>query len=137
MYLTQYPSLLSFELDSRDSKRRILQASPQALFRPEGLWVWEADESTLIHQISIGLRKQLIIRNTPIPALFFKAGMSYAEFNELVKKNDEGHLHPMKGLPLLPSHQKIRLEVAAIGNQIFIDVEGPLAHVVMWGVTAR
>ena len=137
IYDRRVPAAVSFRLGLEGVERRSLPAAPQALFRPDGLWVWGATPETMIYNIKIGGQTQFLISSAPIPALFFEAGMSFADFNSLLGKDDGTDLRVMASLPQSNPHQKIDCFTVEIGNQIEIDVQGPLTHVVMWGLTIR
>ena len=118
-------------------ERRDLIAGPQALFRGEGLWLWGADESTLIHNIKVGNQTCFnVASNTPIPGLFFEAGLSWEDFEKLIEPIAGGWTHErLKALPPVKPHRRIRMLTAEIGNSLTLDVEGPITHAVMWGLT--
>ena len=134
------PSAVRLTDANPDSRaRRILIAFPQAVFRGEGLWLWGADETTLIHQIKSGNQFCFILSHTGIPGLYFEAGLPFAEFEALVVRERDGS-HPwvherLKSLPRPDPHQRIRIPTAEIGNSLVIDVEGPLSHAVVWGLS--
>lgn len=131
-----WPSAVAFAhtIDPRMRSRRLLMAYPQTLFRPEGLWLWGADETTIVHDMKVGNLTGFTISHVPLPGLFFQAGLSFKEFEALLESPPENWSHArLRERPDIPSHQKIRLNVAEIGNNIVLDVEGPLTHAVMWG----
>lgn len=116
--------------------RRELSAIPQSIFRGQGLWLWGTDETTLIHNIKAGNQCCFMITSTPIPGLYFEAGMSFEEFTALLETpSEEWSRERLKSLPPLRTHQAIRMLTVEIGNSLSLDVEGPLTHAVMWGLT--
>jgi hypothetical protein len=135
---TPWPSAVAFaHLDAPSSRdRRLLLAYPQTLFRPEGLWLWGADETTLVHDIKVGNLTGFTLSHVALPGLFFEAGCSFEDFQKLLEAPPEDWSHArLRERPSIPSHQKIRLNIAEIGNNILIDLEGPLTHAVMWGMS--
>lgn len=118
--------------------RRILMAYPQAIFRGEGLWLWGADETTLIHNIKTGNQNCFSLSHVAIPGLYFEAGLSFEEFEELLEKAPAEWSHErLKKLPPLAAHQRVRMLTAEVGNSLVLDVEGPLTHAVVWGKTVQ
>lgn len=121
----------------RDSvARRDLLAAPQSIFRGEGLWLWGTDESTLVHNIKAGNQNCFSISHTAIPGLYFEAGIPFSEFEKLIEKRPGEWSHErLRELPPMKAHQHIRMLTVEIGNSIVLDVEGPITHAVMWGLT--
>lgn len=116
--------------------RRELTACPQSLFRGEGLWLWGADESTLVHNIKAGNQTCFAISTTAIPGLYFQAGLPFDEFEKLVDAAPGDWSHErLRHLPPVGAHQRLRMFATEIGNSITLDVEGPLTHAVLWGTT--
>jgi len=116
--------------------RRELVAVPQSLFRADGLWLWGTDETTLVHDIKAGNQCCLAISTTPLPGLYFEAGLSFAEFEQLLETRREGWMHErLRALPPMKTHQKVRMLTVEIGNSLSLHVSGPLTHAVMWGKT--
>lgn len=114
--------------------RRLWKAYPQRIFRGDGLWLWGADETTRIHDVRVGSKSMLGMSDSPLPALFFEAGMSFAEFEALLATPRESWKHEaLKRLPVVPAHQKLRMNTAELGMHLLLDVEGPLLHAVLWG----
>lgn len=117
--------------------RRYLMAYPQALFRGSGLWLWGADETTLIHNIKVGNALCFTLDHTGIPGLYFEAGLSFEAFERLLEQGrDESCPWTHEYLQRLPEpacHQHIRTPTLEIGNSLGLDIEGPLTHAVMWG----
>lgn len=122
---------------ARESReRRDLSAQPQSIFRGEGLWLWGADETTLLHDIKAGTQTCFLINRAPLPGLFFEAGLSWEEFEKLVEPIAGGWTHErLRALPPVKPHQRIRMNTVEIGNNLVLDVEGPITHAVMWGLT--
>lgn len=116
--------------------RRLLMAHPQAIFRGEGLWLWGADSTTLIHNIKTGNQTCFTISAVPVPGLFFEAGLSFEDFERLLEKPRAEWSHErLRELPLACPHQRVRMLAAEVGNSLVLDVEGPLTHAVAWGDT--
>lgn len=114
--------------------RRDLMAWPQSLFRAEGLWLWGATEDTLLHNVKVGNQPCCSISTAPLPGLFFEAGMSFADFEQLLASpRAEWTQLRLAQLPEVPQHQKIRMLTAEVGNSMTLDVSGPLTHAVAWG----
>ena len=95
----------------------------------------------MIHQILTGCQQNFLVTLGPIPAIFFEGGMSIAEFNKIVELEESEYfdyrIHSIRKFPLPKPHQKIVTQTVEIGNQLTLDVEGPLTHAVMWGDTIR
>ena len=135
-----WPSAVAFAhtTEPPSHERRLLMAYPQTLFRPEGLWLWGADETTIVHDMKVGNLTGYKLSHVPLPGLFFQAGLSFKDFEALLEDPPENWSHArLRERPAIPSHQKIRMNVAEIGNNIVLDVEGPLTHAVMWGVSVH
>lgn len=116
--------------------RRTLMAYPQAVFKPTGLWLWGCDATTLIHNMKVGNITGYSISHVALPGLYFEAGLSFAEFEKLLDSPTAEWSHErLRALPPFKEHQIIRLNTAEVGNNIVLDVEGPLMHAVMWGKT--
>lgn len=126
-------------LSPRESTtRRELMAYPQLLFRGEGLWLWGSDETTLIHNIKVGNQNCFSISHVAFPGFFFEAGLSFEEFEKLLEPVPGGWTHErLKAVPPAKPHQRIRMLTAEIGNNLVLDVEGPITHAVMWGLSVQ
>lgn len=133
-----FPSAITF-CCTPETGRRHVEAKPQAIFRGEGLWLWGADETTKIHGIFVGCQNCFLLTlSPPIPGLYFEAGLSSADFNMLLTLPRADWQHErLRELPPLPPHQQLRLLTAEVGNNLYLDVEGPIRHAVMWGKTVR
>jgi hypothetical protein len=71
-----------------------------------------------------------------IPGLFFEARIPFEDFEALLEKNPEGWIHEwLVKPPPYASHQLVRLPTAEVGTPIRFDVEGPVRHIALWGVT--
>lgn len=116
--------------------RRLLLAYPQAIFKPTGLWLWGCDPSTLVHNMKVGNITGYLLSHVSVPGLYFEAGLSFADFEKLLDSPTATWSHEkLRELPPLEDHQKICLDTAEVGNNIVLDVEGPITHAVMWGKT--
>lgn len=116
--------------------RRLLLAYPQAIFKPTGLWLWGCDPTTLVHDMKVGNITGYSLSHVALPGLYFEAGLSFEAFETLLEKTTPEWSHEkLKDLPPVREHQKIRLNTAEVGNNIVLDVEGPITHAVMWGKT--
>lgn len=138
MTFNRFPSAVTFRPveDPSSVGRRLLMGYPQALFRGEGLWIWGATPRTLIHDIKTGTQSCFSLSTVAIPGLFFEAGMSFEEFQQLLEKSPEAWTHErLRELPPIRGHQHIRMLTAEIGNTVSLDVEGPITHAVAWGTT--
>lgn len=134
--ISPWPSAVAFAhlTEPTSRERRLLMAYPQAIFRPEGLWLWGTESSTRLYDIKVGNQTGYSISHVALPGLYFQAGLSFAEFEALLEKAPVDWSHArLRELPVIPEHQRIRLNTAEVGNTIVLDVEGPLTHAVMWG----
>lgn len=133
-----FQSAVAFRGDRASRERRNFVTTPQTLFRGEGLWLWGADETTLVHHIQSGMQNCFKVSDVPLPGLYFEAGLSFAEFERLLEKAPNGWRHErLKALPPIREHQRIRMLATEIGNSLTLDISGPLTHAVMWGKTIR
>lgn len=118
------------------TKRRLLLAYPQAIFKPTGLWLWGCNPTTLVHDMKVGNITGYSLSHVALPGLYFEAGLSFEAFETLLEKTTPEWSHEkLRGAPPVREHQKIRLNTAEVGNNIVLDVEGPITHAVMWGKT--
>lgn len=118
--------------------RRTLMAYPQCLFRGEGLWLWGVDDSTLVHNIKVGNQTCYEVSGTPLPGRFFEANLTFEQFEKLLDPPEGGwQMQRLRELPPIPGRQRVRMRTAEIGNNIVLDVEGPITHAVMWGATVH
>lgn len=117
--------------------RRSVEVPAPRIFRPRGLWVWGADESTLIHRLQVGNQLCFNVGAVALPALFFEAGLSFDDFNALVDSAPiEGStLHELRKKLHVSPHQLMSAPTCEVGNTLLLDVEGPLDHAVLWGHT--
>lgn len=142
--------LVPTESSPGDTRRRLLMAYPQALFRGDGLWLWGADETTLVHNIKSGQELCFIASCAGIPGLYFEAGLAFEEFEKLIELGEprtdaaarEQSRRPwvherLKAAPKPAPHQRIRMPTTEIGHHLVLDVEGPLTHAVIWGQCIR
>lgn len=133
-----FASAVSFKCSDEpgSTRRRDWLVFPQNLFRGDGLWLWGADATTRIHAIKCGNQNCFLLNHGGIPGLYFEAGMSFTDFEQLLATPQSNWSHArLRELPLIPAHQRIRMNTAEIGNSLLLDVEGPLTHAVMWGKT--
>lgn len=129
------PATVTLEPRDRSYQRQIWRVYPQGIFRGDGLWLWGSDETTRIHRVMVGSRSCLELSDHPIPGLFFEAGMSFGQFEELlVTPRESWKYERLKRLPVVPPHQRILMRTVEIGMHILLDVEGPLEHAVVWGL---
>lgn len=125
-------------IEPESVERRSFMAYPQALFKGEGLWLWGTDATTLVHNIKVGNQNCHSISHVAIPGLYFEAGMPFAEFEKLLETPRAEWSHEwLRELPPLKAHQRIDMITAEVGNNIILDVEGPLTHAVTWGKTVQ
>lgn len=135
-----FPSAVSFTCHAGPNAvhRRDWIVFPHNLFRGEGLWLWGADATTRIHAIQCGNQNCFLQNYGGMPGLYFEAGLSFAEFEQLLETPRERWTHArLRALPPIADHQRIRMATAEIGNSLRLDVEGPLTHAVMWGKTVN
>lgn len=121
-----------------ETRRRELVAQPLGLFRIEGLWLWGTDETTLVHEIRAGYTRCFVISDAPLPGLYFEAGLAFDDFEALLEEApDDWRYERLKSAPQVPKHQRLRSPTVEIGNSVSLDVEGPLSHAVVWGITVH
>lgn len=125
-------------LDRKETGRRTLMTYPQSLFRGEGLWLWGVDDTTLVHNIKVGNQTCYEISGTPMPGRFFESNLTFEQFEKLLDPPEGGWQMPrLRELPPIPNRQRIRMHTSEVGNNIVLDVEGPITHAVMWGLTVH
>jgi len=135
-----WQAAVSFEdaIDPSQTGRRVLKVYPQALFRGEGLWLWGVDDTTLVHEMRIGTQSCYEVSGAPMPGRFFEANLSFADFERLLDPPKDGwQMRRLRALPPIPKRQRIRMNTAEIGNSLVLDVEGPITHAVLWGLTVH
>jgi hypothetical protein len=135
-------------------RQRTYIASPLIPFRISGLLVWGATKDTLITNCQVRLTQQIRASAEPIPALLFASGLSFAELCARMKERDGTpvRFRPRPGEALEPSdfiegwldehpevrpHQLFDLNTLSTGDQVRIEIVGPLHQLVFWGLGLR
>lgn len=126
---------LAFRMVTKE--RTTWTAYPAIPFRADGLLIWGADETTLIHRFQYGAVEALRASGEPIPALTFAAGISFEQFAECVQEQTlqlENHSEGI--LTRVPTHfawQQISGRMLDLGIPWTFETSGPIAAVVSWG----
>lgn len=64
-------------------------ATPQRLFRPRGLMLWEVPPRAMLEQCLVGMNHQILVSCDPVPAQFFTMGQSFEQIQKLLKEGVE------------------------------------------------
>lgn len=96
-------------------------------FLPLGLLLWGTTSDTFVQRVSVRNLCELSLSSTRLPARYFESGRSMAEVIALA---DRGELELT-----LAERQVLEMEVAEVGNQLLVQLEGPFSDACLWGLT--
>lgn len=117
-------ALCAFEYSSNG----IWMAHPQRLFKPKGLMIWDAPDSSTI-QIFIGVNSQLAVSADPLPARWFG---HWDSFQKVAKAVSEGYEPPGWGdFQTVQIGQAIRIRMYDKDDAY----KAVKVQMLMWGLT--
>ena len=135
-YAKLSPYFLGFRCETREHRAWIAQ--PSIPYRAQGLLIWGADTTSLIHRFQYGAIEALRASTEPIPALTFACGYSFEEFAKLVEDDTASVVSIYREgiLKTIPRHfpwHQIHGLTLAYGETWSFETSGPIAAVVSWG----
>lgn len=112
------------------------EGRPAVPYRIRGLFIWGATEETMITRFSVGNSEVLKASADPVPAILFSAGITFEEFEKAVNNGARGIVlgSVLRAIPQHFEFHRVIEKTVTPGDRICIDVIGPLAQLVTWGV---